>query len=120
VLLTIDHVQLAMPSGGESLARSFYIGVLGMREVPKPSNLANRDGCWFVSGDVRVHLGVEPGFQPAKKAHPAFLVTSLQKALRVLEASAVAVTRDEAIDGFDRIYCSDPFGNRIELMQQIR
>jgi len=30
----IEHVQLAMPLGKESEARSFYEGVLGIPEVP--------------------------------------------------------------------------------------
>ena len=31
----IDHVQLAMPAGGEDKARALYAGVLGIPEVPK-------------------------------------------------------------------------------------
>jgi catechol 2,3-dioxygenase-like lactoylglutathione lyase family enzyme len=68
---TIDHVQLAMPSGQEELARSFYRDILGMDELPKPLELAKRGGCWFASGDVQLHLGVENDFRAAKKAHPA-------------------------------------------------
>src|SRR5262245_50605755 len=32
----IEHLQLAMPPNGEEAARSFYIGVLGLTEKPKP------------------------------------------------------------------------------------
>ena len=32
----IDHVQLAMPAGRENDARTFYEGILGLQEVPKP------------------------------------------------------------------------------------
>jgi len=67
----IDHVQLAMPAGAEETARSFYRDLLGMNEVPKPAELAKRGGCWFESGSVQVHLGVEADFRPARKAHPA-------------------------------------------------
>ena len=28
----IEHVQLAMPAGGEDLARNFYAGILGLKE----------------------------------------------------------------------------------------
>jgi len=45
----IDHVQLAMPAGREDDARAFFLGVLGMTEVPKPPDLAKRGGCWFSS-----------------------------------------------------------------------
>ena len=69
--IAIDHVQLAMPAGQEEAARSFYCGILGMREIPKPAELVVRGGCWFESGGVQIHLGVENDFRPAKKAHPA-------------------------------------------------
>ena len=66
----LEHVQLAMPPGGEALARAFYSGILEIPEVPKPPNLANRGGCWFERGDLKIHLGVESEFRPARKAHP--------------------------------------------------
>ena len=62
-----------MPVGAEEAARYFYRDLLGMVEVPKPSELAKRGGCWFESGSVQIHLGVEKDFRPAKKAHPALL-----------------------------------------------
>ena len=67
----IDHVQLAMPAGEEETARRFYRDLLGMAEIPKPPELAKRGGCWFESGTVQIHLGVEQDFRPAQKAHPA-------------------------------------------------
>ena len=73
-IVAIDHVQLAMPPGGEQAARDFYSGVLGLPEVPKPPVLAARGGCWFERDGVRLHLGVEEDFRPARKAHPALLV----------------------------------------------
>jgi catechol 2,3-dioxygenase-like lactoylglutathione lyase family enzyme len=112
VIVAIDHVQLAMPPGGEARARAFYGDVLGLSEVAKPARLAARGGCWFERGAVRVHLGVEPGFRPARKAHPAFRVADLPAVVaRCLEAGFAA----EA-DGEQRAYVDDPFGNRIELV----
>ena len=73
----IEHVQLAMPAGGEDLARNFYGGILGIAETPKPAHLAKRGGCWFERGDLKIHLGVEADFRPARKAHVALLVTEL-------------------------------------------
>src|ERR1039457_6415640 len=69
----IDHVQLAMPPGEEERARAFYAGVLGLTEVPKPPDLAKRGGAWFEQGAVKIHLGVEADFRPARKAHPALV-----------------------------------------------
>ena len=116
-ILAIDHVQLAMPAGGEAAARAFYAGVLGLREVRKPAELAGRGGAWFEVGDVRVHLGVEEGFRPARKAHPAFLVSGLGELVALCRARGYAVSDDEPLAGYGRAYVSDPFGNRIELLE---
>ena len=115
----LDHVQLAMPAGEETVAREFYSGILGLTEVPKPANLAKRGGAWFESGTLRVHLGVEADFRPAKKAHPAFIVQGLDAITHHLQRSGVAVVTDEPLEGYNRIYVSDPFGNRIELLEPV-
>lgn len=115
----LDHVQLAMPAGQEERAREFYGGVLGLEEVPKPQNLARRGGVWFAGGTLRLHLGVEAGFQPARKAHPALLVQGLDALIAHLERLGVPVVADEPLDGYDRVYISDPFGNRIELLEPV-
>jgi catechol 2,3-dioxygenase-like lactoylglutathione lyase family enzyme len=113
----LDHVQLAMPAGEEDRAREFYNGILGLTEVPKPPNLAKRGGAWFEGGTLRVHLGVEADFRPAKKAHPAFLVRHLSAIIRHFERVGVTVITDEPLEGYERIYVHDPFGNRIELLE---
>jgi catechol 2,3-dioxygenase-like lactoylglutathione lyase family enzyme len=113
----IEHVQLAMPAGGEDLARSFYAGVLGINETPKPAHLAKRGGCWFERGDLKIHLGVETDFRPARKAHVALLVTDLRGLQEKLRASGYALKEDQPLEGFHRVYVDDPFGNRIELME---
>jgi catechol 2,3-dioxygenase-like lactoylglutathione lyase family enzyme len=113
----IEHVQLAMPAGGEALAREFYHGALGIAEIPKPPHLAQRGGCWFESGDLKIHLGVETEFRPARKAHPALLVDDLPALRQRLSALGYALKDDEPLEGYRRIYVDDPFGNRIELME---
>jgi len=118
-VLALDHVQLAMPAGGEDAARAFYGGTLGFAEVPKPATLASRAGVWFRAGAVRVHLGVEPGFTPARKAHPGFEVDALDEALARCRAAGAPIAAAEPIEGIARAYVSDPFGNRIELMQRV-
>ena len=113
----LDHVQLAMPAGEEARARAFYRGALGIPEIPKPPHLAARGGCWFESDTVKIHLGVDPAFRPAKKAHPALLVEDLPKLVERLRAGGYELADDEPLEGFDRVYACDPFGNRIELME---
>ena len=114
----IDHVQLAMPPGEEEKARAFYSGVLGMKEVAKPAVLAKRGGAWFERGAVKLHLGVDPSFQPARKAHPGLLVDDLGALVARLRAAGVPVVEDDVLPGFDRAYIDDPFGNRLELLQR--
>jgi catechol 2,3-dioxygenase-like lactoylglutathione lyase family enzyme len=117
-ITAIDHVQLAMPPGEERAAEDFYAGLLGFETMAKPPNLAKRGGCWFERGAVRVHLGVEPGFRPAKKAHVALLVDGLAELTRKLEGAGVSARGDEPLEGYDRVYVDDVFGNRIELMEK--
>jgi catechol 2,3-dioxygenase-like lactoylglutathione lyase family enzyme len=112
----LDHVQLAMPRGGEERARAFYGGLLGMEELAKPAPLAARGGCWFAAPGAQLHLGVEEPFAPARKAHPALLVGDLEGLAARLRAAGVALKEDDAALGRRRLYAEDPFGNRLELI----
>ncbi|WP_416433752.1 glyoxalase [Priestia megaterium] len=98
-LTHIDHVQLAAPPNSESEARHFFGTVLGLTEVEKPESLKKRGGVWFEFGSYQLHIGVEPAFSPAKKAHPGFYVKN--------------------IPGVERIYVDDPFGNRMEFLEKV-
>ena len=115
----IDHVQLAMPPNQEERARVFYCEVLGLVETSKPSNLAKRGGVWFTQGSLKIHLGVDHDFRPAKKAHPALLVAGLEALIQRCEQAGFPVITDEPLEGYRRVYVADPFGNRIELMEPV-
>src|SRR3954471_3571554 len=69
-----DHVQIAAPPGCEAEARRFYGGLLGLPEVPKPEPMRATGGVWFALGAQGLHIGIEAGFVPARKAHPAIRV----------------------------------------------
>ena len=114
--LALDHVQLAIPPGSEDAARRFYRDLLGMIEIPKPPELAKRGGAWFASGSVQLHLGVQPDFHPARKAHPALLCRDYDALLNGLRAAGISVQPDNNIPGVRRCHIHDPFGNRIELV----
>lgn len=114
---TLDHVQVAIPAGGEERARAFFTGLLGLVELPKPAALAGRGGCWFALGTLQLHLGVDPDFRPAKKAHVALACDDLAALRRRLEAAGHVTRDDIALDGVTRFFTEDPFGNRIELLQ---
>jgi catechol 2,3-dioxygenase-like lactoylglutathione lyase family enzyme len=116
-IIALDHVQLAMPPQRESEAERFYVGLLGFERVQKPPPLEAKGGCWFRTGGVHLHLGVEQDFRPAKKAHPALIVSGLDALCAKLQSSGIAVRPDEELPGVRRCYVDDPFGNRIELIQ---
>lgn len=119
MILALHHIQIVMPKGGEAEARRFYGGVLGLPEVEKPEPLRARGGVWFETPTTGIHIGVEEPFVAARKAHPAFQVASLTAAIQRMEAQGVAYRRDIDLPGIQRIYISDPFGNRIELLERV-
>lgn len=115
-LTGIDHVQLAMPPGKEDLARAFYGAVLGLNEVAKPSGLSP-NGVWFEHASLKIHLGVEADFRPARKAHPGILVSDLAALSMRLEQAGYPVTVDKRLRDCQRFFVDDPFGNRLEFLQ---
>ena len=110
----IDHVQLAIPVGGENVARDFYVELLGMSEVQKPAAMAARGGAWFESGAVKIHVGVQDDFVAARKAHPALTVVGLRS---LVVSSGLEATWNHELSGVTRCHVEDPFGNRIELIE---
>lgn len=117
-IIGIDHVQLVMPTGGESAARRFYGELLGLHEVPKPPELSPRNGCWFIgAGGTAIHLGVDQRFMAAKKGHPCLIVADLGGARRALESAGTRTIDDDSGVAVRRFYVEDPFGNRIELVE---
>jgi catechol 2,3-dioxygenase-like lactoylglutathione lyase family enzyme len=114
--LGFHHVQIAMPAGEEQEARAFYGDVLGLEEVSKPAGLTARGGCWFRSSGVELHLGVEEGFTPARKAHPALVVDDLDALERRLRDRGHEIVTGTELDGHRRFHSSDPFGNRLEFL----
>ncbi|MEU6374221.1 VOC family protein [Streptomyces sp. NPDC046909] len=117
MISAVDHIQLAAPPGSEDRLRAYYVDVLGMTELPKPPVLAARGGCWFQAGAVQLHLGMEDGFRPSKKAHPGLRVTDIEAYAAQLEARGATVTWDGDLPGHRRFYAYDPVGNRLEFLE---
>ncbi|QUW20559.1 VOC family protein [Sporosarcina sp. Marseille-Q4063] len=116
-LTGIDHIQIAAPKGSEDEARAFYGEILGMEEILKPENLQGRGGCWFKVGAVEVHIGIQPDFMPAKKAHPGFTVNALEQLRERLQEAGYPISEEPPIEGRSRFFTHDPFGNRIEFLE---
>ncbi len=115
----IHHVQLACPAGTEDASRAFYAGVLGLTEIAKPPALASRGGCWFRGHGVELHLGVEADFRPARKAHPALLVTDIDEWAGLLTTAGYPARFDDDFPGMRRFYTADPHGNRLEFLEPL-
>jgi catechol 2,3-dioxygenase-like lactoylglutathione lyase family enzyme len=114
--MKLHHVQLSCPPGGEAAARTFYAGVLGVPEVPKPPVLAARGGVWFRGDGVEIHVGVEDPFAPARKAHPALEVDDIDAVARAVEAAGFPVRWDRDFPGYRRFYTRDGNDNRVEIL----
>jgi catechol 2,3-dioxygenase-like lactoylglutathione lyase family enzyme len=116
-IIGLDHVQVAAPKGCERKARQFYGDILGMAEIPKPKALKRRGGCWFRCGTAQLHVGVQPDFAPATKAHPALAVGSVHALADRLRKKGVTVSDIEDLEGRPRFFADDPFGNRLEFTE---
>lgn len=119
MISALDHVQLAAPPGAEEKLRAYYGHVLGMTEIPKPPVLAARGGCWFASGAVQLHIGIEEGFRPARKAHPGIRVDDIDAFAARLRARGAKVIWDDDLPGHRRFYSEDPVGNRLEFLEPV-
>jgi catechol 2,3-dioxygenase-like lactoylglutathione lyase family enzyme len=118
MLTGIDHVQLTIPAGDEHLAvaRTFYTGVLGLEEAPKPQELRERGGIWFRGPGFEVHLGVEAPTETRR--HPGFLTDDLEGVRARLVLAGVTFEEQPPLGDRDRVHVRDPFGNRIEILQR--
>ncbi|MDI3403502.1 VOC family protein [Streptomyces cavernicola] len=119
MITALDHLQLAAPPGAEDTLRSYYVDVLGMTEAPKPPVLAARGGCWFEAGEVRLHIGVEDDFRPARKAHPGLRVRGIEAYAARLAERGAEVLWDGNLPGHRRFYSYDPVGNRLEFLEPV-
>jgi catechol 2,3-dioxygenase-like lactoylglutathione lyase family enzyme len=118
-VIGIDHVQVAAPPGCEQEARAFYGDLLGLPEIAKPAALSARGGAWFSAGGQQLHVGVDPSFSPARKAHAALRIATragLEELAARLAKTGRPVTWDRDLPGVARFYVDDPWGNRLELL----
>lgn len=120
IFKAIDHIQLAAPKDSEDTARKFFKDILGFDEIEKPEELKKRGGVWFAFGNYQIHIGIEEPFSPAKKAHPAFEVENIEELKKHLITNGVDIIEDDKLPGAKRFYISDPFGNRMELLEWLK
>jgi len=120
MILQIDHVQITIPKGAEEAGRAFYCGILGLPEIAKPESLQGRGGFWLQVGDRQLHVGTEDGFdRRTTKSHIAYRVDDLAHWREVITAAGLTIEEQIPIPGRDRFEFRDPFGNRVEILQEI-
>ncbi|HAA48598.1 MAG TPA: glyoxalase [Planctomycetaceae bacterium] len=122
---TIDHVTVVV--GDLESSRVFYVGVLGMVEVPRPG--FSFDGLWFQSGPTQIHLILEhegsgpsgnlvpAEFRGSRTHHFAFQVDDVYacvERLRELDVPVVAGPKERP-DGAVQVFVCDPDGHVVEL-----
>lgn len=126
----LDHAALLVKDVESS--RRFYAQVLGMEEVPRPSNFTF-PGAWFRQGQAEIHLigeaepgraaQVQPGgYRPNELSvgyvpHIAFEVANLEEARQHLQAHNVPLVGGPRPrgDGVLQMYICDPDGYVVEL-----
>src|SRR5262245_16374994 len=109
-----------MPRDEEESARAFCNGVLGLEEIDKPATLSGRGGVWFkIPNGGEIHYGVEDEFTAAKQAQPALTTKILDEVATKLSAAGYPIVWDDALLPRRRFYTADPFGNRIEILDEV-
>jgi muramoyltetrapeptide carboxypeptidase len=116
--MRLSHITVTMPKGDEDLARSFYAGLLGLREIPKPEPLRVRGGVWFDAGGLDVHVSVEGQHGVADAQRHFGLECADVNDLRERLKAAGVETDDGRPAPWKRFFVRDPFGNRIEIHER--
>jgi catechol-2,3-dioxygenase len=117
----VQHVNLTIPPGAEELARSFYTDILGLREIPKPSELRVNGGLWYQVGSFELHLSIErDGASTGSRRHVGFVVNDLERARRFFSEHGIATLPQADLPSWRRFYVHDPFGNRLEIQSPRR
>lgn len=116
----LHHVQITIPKETEEKAKNFYCDILGLQEIEKPESLKGRGGFWLKVGDKDVHIGTEDDFDRLKtKAHIAYEVEDISYWKNRLTKENIQILDGVPIPNFERFEFRDPFGNRVEMIQNL-
>lgn len=119
MIFKVHHAQITIPKGAEDEARKFYCDFLGLEEIPKPESLQSRGGFWLDASGFQVHVGTEDDFDRTKtKAHVAYLVEDLENWRGKLADYGIKILEGIPIPNYNRFEFRDPFGNRVEFLEE--
>jgi catechol 2,3-dioxygenase-like lactoylglutathione lyase family enzyme len=113
--MKLSHINITMSKGAEDIARTFYAGRLGLKEISKPEPLRVRGGVWFDAGGLNVHVSVEESRAGADMYRHFGLECENVEELRARLKAAGIATDDGRPAPWKRFFVRDPFGNRIEI-----
>lgn len=120
MIIGFHHAQITIPKDKEEEARSFYCGILKLKEIPKPETLIGRGGFWVQVGDRELHIGTEVGVDRTQtKAHLAYEVEDIKTVEKLLRENGVVLLESVPIPGYERFEFRDPFGNRVECIKRL-
>ena len=121
--LGLHHVHRGLPNPFNACFNAGWrVGFTGVSDehsgtYGQPNK--GRGGLWVRADRLEIHLGVEPDFRPARKAHPGILVGDLDALAERLCAHGVEVTWDDNFPGYRRFYAFDNAGNRLEFLMSL-
>ena len=118
--IELHHASLVVADTARAL--DFYTGVLGLEVEPARPDLGY-PGAWLRVGDRQIHLLELPNPDPTegrpahggRDRHVAFLVDELSVYTDRLDAAAIPYTMSKS--GRRALFCRDPDGNGIELIE---
>ena len=115
MIIGVNHVQVNVPSADLERAREFYLGFLGMTEIPRPTTFTSK-GIWMHAGAFEMHIGLEDGVDRKTRAHVAYEVNNINAWRAKVTGAGYAIKEQPLIPGYDRFQFRDPFGNNIEII----
>ena len=124
----LHHITINAPSGEEAKIRSFYGGILGLKEVELPSSLTSVfEIVWFEMLDYLLHVEFTHHFIHPETCiekdvmlpgrHFAVEIIGIHEFRKYLEANNVVILEAVVIPDRDRFYMVDSFGIILELIE---
>jgi len=122
-LYGVDHINFTIDDGPEAFeqARAFYGGVLDLEPLGRTTHAESPTGAWYLCGAQQVHLSAERNAASSNRAsrrHAGFMVKGLDALRARLAAAGFEVEEGSPLARQKRFFVRDPFGNRLEFLEQ--